>query len=193
VQQKNTLTQEIKNPPVFHSIITQGHRYHHHQQHKNTIIMTDMYDDKVKKFNGGSMKPYPHEEFGVEVRYLYFYLFLFFTHHPSGEYSSHSLCPFQISIQIEYNNCLCQPTQRGRAKDPVAYLHDVEQRARERQVAYETVKLLRQRVIACYRKEGMDHYEHCRDVGQAYYDVIIKKDLGQLHPKWTDPAKNDGW
>jgi hypothetical protein len=36
--------------------------------------------------------------------------------------------------------------QRGRAKDPVAYLHDVEQRARERQVAYETVRLLRQRV-----------------------------------------------
>jgi NADH dehydrogenase (ubiquinone) 1 beta subcomplex subunit 10 len=83
--------------------------------------------------------------------------------------------------------------QRGRAKDPVAYLHDVEQRARERQVAYETVKLLRQKVIACYRKEGMDHYEHCREVGQAYYDVIIKKDLGQLHPKWSDPAKNDGW
>ena len=37
-------------------------------------------------------------------------------------------------------------SQRGRAKDPVAYLHDVEQRARERQVAYETVRILRQRV-----------------------------------------------
>jgi hypothetical protein len=29
--------------------------------------MTDMYDEKVKVFQGGSMKPYPAEAFGVEV------------------------------------------------------------------------------------------------------------------------------
>ena len=72
--------------------------------------------------------------------------------------------------------------QRGRAKDPVAYLQSIEQRARERQVAFETVKLLRQRVIDCYRKEGVNHYEECRQVAQDYYDTISKKDLGQLKP-----------
>jgi hypothetical protein len=83
--------------------------------------------------------------------------------------------------------------QRGRAQDPVAYLHDVEQRARERQVAYETVKLLRQKVIHCYRTEGVNHYENCRDVAQAYYDVIIQKDMGQLQPNWAKPEMKDGW
>lgn len=75
----------------------------------------------------------------------------------------------------------------------MAFLHDVEQRARERQVAYETVKLLRERVIECYRKSGVDHYEECRDVGKAYYDIIIKKDLGQLQPNWAKPEMKDGW
>ena len=73
--------------------------------------------------------------------------------------------------------------QRGRAKDPVAYLQSTEQRARERQVAFETVKLLRQRVIHCYRKEGVNHYENCQKEAADYYKVISKSDLGQLQPK----------
>jgi NADH-ubiquinone oxidoreductase subunit 10 len=84
-------------------------------------------------------------------------------------------------------------TQLGRARDPVKYYLASEQRARERQVAYETVRLLREDVIECYRREGVNHYENCKDVNQKYYDLITKKDLGQLQPKWEDPAKSDGW
>jgi NADH-ubiquinone oxidoreductase subunit 10 len=83
--------------------------------------------------------------------------------------------------------------QLGRARDPVKYLLAAEQRARERQVAYETVRLLREDVIECYRREGVNHYENCKDVSQKYYDIIKKKDLGQLHPNWKNPAKFDGW
>lgn len=83
--------------------------------------------------------------------------------------------------------------ERGRVKDPVGYLQATEQRARERQVAYETVKILRQRLIECYRKEGVNHYEDCRGVAKDYYDTISKKDLGQLHPNWANPEKHDGW
>ena len=83
--------------------------------------------------------------------------------------------------------------QRGRAKDPVKYLQSVEQRARERQVAYETVKLLRRDVIDCQRKEGVNAYENCREVAQAYYDQIQKKDLGQLQPEWSKPEMKEGW
>ena len=75
----------------------------------------------------------------------------------------------------------------------MAHLQATEQRARERQVAYETVKLLRQKVIHCYRKEGVNHYENCREETQALYDVISKKDLGQLQPEWSDPKMKDGW
>ena len=85
----------------------------------------------------------------------------------------------------------CQ--QRGRALDPVKYLQSIEQRARERAVAVETAKLLRRKVIECYRKEGINHYEKCKEVNQEFYDVITKKDLGQVHPKWADPKKFDGW
>lgn len=85
------------------------------------------------------------------------------------------------------------PTQIGRAKDPVKYLLAAEQRARERQVAYETVRLLREDVIECYRREGVNHYDNCQDVAQRYYDQVTQKAMGQLQPKWKDPAKNDGW
>jgi NADH dehydrogenase (ubiquinone) 1 beta subcomplex subunit 10 len=72
-------------------------------------------------------------------------------------------------------------------------LQAVEQRGRERQVAYETVKILRQQVITCYRKEGVNHYEKCRDVAQQYYSTVTKKDVGQLHPDWSKPEMHDGW
>lgn len=83
--------------------------------------------------------------------------------------------------------------QVGRAKDPVKYLLATEQRARERQVAYETVRLLREDVIECYRKEGVNHYENCREVAEKFYNLVQKKDMGQLHPKWNNPDKFDGW
>jgi len=85
------------------------------------------------------------------------------------------------------------PIKRGRAKDPVAFLRSTEQRARERQVAYETVKLLRQRVVECYRLEVVNHYENCRKVAHDYYKVATKKDIGQLQPDWSDPVMKDGW
>jgi hypothetical protein len=75
----------------------------------------------------------------------------------------------------------------------VGYLRANEQRARERQVAYETVKLLRQRVIECYRKEGVNHYENCREVATDFYNVVKQKDLGQVQPNWKKPEMNDGW
>jgi hypothetical protein len=81
----------------------------------------------------------------------------------------------------------------GRAKDPVKFLLATEQRARERQVAYETVRLLREDVIECYRKEGVNHYENCHEVALKFHDVIKQKDMGQLHPNWKNTEKFDGW
>ena len=48
-------------------------------------------------------------------------------------------------------------------------------------------------MIHCYRTEGVNHYENCRDVAEEFYAVASKKDMGQLQPKWSDPKKNDGW
>jgi hypothetical protein len=68
-----------------------------------------------------------------------------------------------------------------------------EQRARERQVAYETVRLLREDVIECYRREGVNHYDNCHEVSEKFYNLIKKKDMGQLHPNWKNTEKFDGW
>jgi len=84
-------------------------------------------------------------------------------------------------------------TQRGRAADPVKFLQAAEQRARERQVAYETVRLLRRDVIECYRKEGVNHYQNCKEVTERYYNLVVKRDAGQVHPEWHNPEKKDGW
>jgi len=80
--------------------------------------------------------------------------------------------------------------QYGRAKDPVKFLQAAEQRAREHQVAIETIKILRRDVIECYRREGVNHFENCRDVAARYYHQIQKKDMGVLQPKWADPSKS---
>ena len=88
---------------------------------------------------------------------------------------------------------LALPRQRGRAQDPVGFLLSAEQRARERQVAYETVRLLRKDVIDCYRREGVNHYDNCKEVTEKYYKVVVKNDVGQLHPDWADKEKHEGF
>mmetsp|Transcript_881 Transcript_881/g.1815 ORF Transcript_881/g.1815 Transcript_881/m.1815 type:complete len:113 (-) Transcript_881:591-929(-) len=80
----------------------------------------------------------------------------------------------------------------GRASNPVKYLQAVEQRARERQVAVETVRLLRRDVIECYRKEGVNHYENCREVVDKYAKVVLKRSVGQVQPDWLDEGKKVG-
>lgn len=81
----------------------------------------------------------------------------------------------------------------GRAKNPVKYLQSIEQRARERQVAYETVRLLRRDVIECYRKEGVNHYENCKAPVEKYAKVVLKRDVGQVNPEYKDEKKNYGF
>jgi len=53
------------------------------------------------------------------------------------------------------------------------------------QVQIESIKLLRQDVISCYRKEGVNHYRNCRGVVEKFVSAI--SDQGLLTPS----AKND--
>jgi hypothetical protein len=107
--------------------------------------------------------------------------------------SSHEIIRIFLNTVLSSLNFPLHYPQFGRAKDPVKFLQAVEQRARERQVAYETVRLLRQDVITCFRKEGVNHYENCKEETEKYYKVIIKKDVGQLQPNWENKEKNEGW
>lgn len=109
-------------------------------------------------------------------------------------YRSGGLTTFFCSLTLSLSVILFKSfLQRGRAQDPVGFLLSVEQRARERQVAYETVRLLRKDVIDCYRKEGVNHYDNCKDVTETYYKVVVKRDVGQVQPDWSDKSKHEGF
>ncbi|CAM9202025.1 unnamed protein product [Scytosiphon promiscuus] len=66
--------------------------------------------------------------------------------------------------------------------DPVAWANSKEQFMREHLIAKERVKLLRQEVIACYRKEGVNHYVNCKHLTTKYMDVMKDKTFGRLTP-----------
>ena len=67
--------------------------------------------------------------------------------------------------------------QIGRAEYSAAFISAREQRAREMQVEIELVKLLRQDVIHCYRKEGVNHYQNCRKEVDRYVKAISDPNL----------------
>lgn len=66
--------------------------------------------------------------------------------------------------------------------DPVAWSNSREQVMREQFIAKERVKLLRQQVIACYRKEGVNHYVNCKHLTTKYLDIIQDRTYGMLKP-----------
>ena len=57
---------------------------------------------------------------------------------------------------------------RPRRSDSVALIDARELSAREQMVAVERAKLLRERVVACYRTEGVNHLEKCKGHVKAY-------------------------
>ncbi|KAJ1452793.1 hypothetical protein M885DRAFT_619551 [Pelagophyceae sp. CCMP2097] len=66
--------------------------------------------------------------------------------------------------------------------DRVAYRNSLEQKMREMVIAVEITKILRERVELCYKREGVNHYEHCREYTQAYWKVIRKGPPVPLDP-----------
>ncbi len=57
-------------------------------------------------------------------------------------------------------------------------------------MAYETVRLLRRDVIECYRKEGVNHYENCKEPVEKYARLVLKRGVGQVNPVYKDESKN---
>eukprot|EP00252_Welwitschia_mirabilis_P013592 TRINITY_DN298_c0_g1_i1.p2 TRINITY_DN298_c0_g1~~TRINITY_DN298_c0_g1_i1.p2 ORF type:complete len:103 (-),score=14.89 TRINITY_DN298_c0_g1_i1:127-435(-) len=64
-------------------------------------------------------------------------------------------------------------------KDPVAYFEYREYLVREKFIQIETAKILREKVKWCYRKEGVNHLQKCRDVVNQYLEAIRHTDMGK--------------
>lgn len=56
--------------------------------------------------------------------------------------------------------------------DPIAFLEQREWVAREKLVEIEKAKILRAKVRECYIKEGVNHYQYCRDLVKNYLDIL---------------------
>ena len=56
--------------------------------------------------------------------------------------------------------------------DPAAYLKQREHVVREKLIAVETAKILRERVKECYIIEGVNHHAKCRHIVKEYMDTI---------------------
>jgi hypothetical protein len=66
--------------------------------------------------------------------------------------------------------------------DPVAFFESREQRVRENYVAIEHAKILREELIHCYRKEGVNHIEYCQGIA-AKYKHAIRGCTTDQHPR----------
>ena len=56
--------------------------------------------------------------------------------------------------------------------DPAAFLQQREHVVREKLIAVEAAKILRERVKECYIIEGVNHYAKCRHLVKEYMDTI---------------------
>ena len=67
------------------------------------------------------------------------------------------------------SDILCGGCLRRANTDPVLYYQTQDKWIREYWVHVEYMKLLKDEVRNCYRREGVNHYENCRDLVHEYY------------------------
>jgi hypothetical protein len=56
--------------------------------------------------------------------------------------------------------------------DPAAWLDARDQRVRENFTAVEQAKIIREKLIMCYRTEGVNHIQNCRNIALEYKTAI---------------------
>ncbi len=72
--------------------------------------------------------------------------------------------------------------------DPVLQTNTFEVRMRERQIAVEQTRIIQDKLRHCYQKEGVNHYEVCKPLVDAYVARISSPDYHSL--KGSDAAKH---
>mmetsp|Transcript_69946 Transcript_69946/g.195644 ORF Transcript_69946/g.195644 Transcript_69946/m.195644 type:complete len:94 (+) Transcript_69946:67-348(+) len=71
-------------------------------------------------------------------------------------------------------------------EDPVKFLQSQEQMARELEIKVQTVKLMQEEIKFCYRKNGVNHYQACKEVTSKYMAYIRDP-----YFNWIKPAPSD--
>ena len=65
--------------------------------------------------------------------------------------------------------------------DPVAFVQQREHDTRERMIDIEKAKLIRERLRECYRNEGVNHFENCKDLVEKYTEAFEGKSFARIN------------
>ena len=65
--------------------------------------------------------------------------------------------------------------------DPVAFVQQREHDTRERMIDIEKAKLIRERLRECYRNEGVNHFENCKDLVEKYTEAFEGKRFARIN------------
>merc|ERR1712216_197157 len=66
-------------------------------------------------------------------------------------------------------------------EDPVAFVQQREHDTRERMIDVEKAKLIRERLRECYRNEGVNHFENCKDLVEKYTEAFEGKSFARTN------------
>lgn len=66
-------------------------------------------------------------------------------------------------------------------EDPVAFVQQREHDTRERMIDIEKAKLIRERLRECYRNEGVNHFENCKDLVEKYTEAFEGKSFARIN------------
>jgi hypothetical protein len=84
---------------------------------------------------------------------------------------------------------------RGSLMGP-ARIEAKEQMVREKMVAVEETRMLKEAVSDCFRREGVNASEHCRPLVRAYADKLSAPQLGMLNVRscaWCAQKADASW
>ena len=65
--------------------------------------------------------------------------------------------------------------------DPVAFIQQREHETRERMIDIEKAKLIREQLRECYRNEGVNHFENCKELVEKYTEAFEGKSLARIN------------
>ena len=66
-------------------------------------------------------------------------------------------------------------------EDPVAFVQQREHDTRERMIDVEKAKLIRERLRECYRNEGVNQFENCKDLVEKYTEAFEGKSFARIN------------
>lgn len=79
-----------------------------------------------------------------------------------------------------------QPSFMNR-DSPVDYHIRREMLTREYQIGIERQKLARERLAHCFRTEGVNQFQNCKELRDKYLDLTTDRYHGMLFPPGTEP------